>query len=83
MALFDAGDRELAAFARRNMERMSKAFLAKLEQLPLVEGQPDFSGIVDPAEIAKQWAEEIKPPEEDLLEQLIQDLNEALAKGKE
>jgi len=38
---------KIGSFKRKNQERISKAFVEKLRQLPLVNGQPDFSAIGD------------------------------------
>ncbi|MGI0135298.1 MAG: hypothetical protein ACREBW_10120 [Candidatus Micrarchaeaceae archaeon] len=60
-----------ASFLCQNQERMSQGLLAKLKALPLVDGHPDFSGIGAPAEIAKQWAAELKLDQEELLNRLL------------
>jgi hypothetical protein len=49
----------------------TQALLAKLKNMPQVEGQPDFSGIGDPKEVAKQWAAEVELGQEELLDQLL------------
>ena len=55
---------------KKNQERLSEVFLAKLKNVPLVEGKPDFSGMGDPQEVAKQWVAEATLTQEDLLNQL-------------
>jgi hypothetical protein len=70
-----AGEK-MASFARTNNELLSKAVLAKLEQLPKVDGKPDFSSIGDPSELGRIWASELKPTEEQLFERLLQHLEQ-------
>ena len=59
-----------AKFFSHDRERIAEALLAKLKNLPLVDGRPDFSEIGDPIEVAKQWAAETKLGENDLLVRL-------------
>jgi hypothetical protein len=63
---------KIASFKRSNTEGLSKALLEKLRQLPLVNGQPDFSAIGDPKELGKKWAAELKSTDEQLFERLVQ-----------
>jgi hypothetical protein len=60
-----------ASFISQDRERLSRALLAKLQTLPLVDGQPDFSGIGGPTAFAKQWEAEMKLSKEELLERLL------------
>ena len=64
----------LNSFARQNQERLAKGLLAKLSSLPTVNGQPDFSGVGDPLEIAEQWGAEMKLEPEQLLRSLAEHL---------
>ena len=64
----------LASFARKNQQEMSRALLQKLSQLPLIDGKPDFGALGDPNEVAKQWAAELKPSQEQLVERLLDHL---------
>ena len=66
----------LAAFINQDRERMPRGLLAKLQNLPVVGGQLDFSGIGDPAALAKQWAAETKLTQEELLDQLLRHFEE-------
>jgi hypothetical protein len=52
----ERSEKGLASFVRKNQERIAQAFLAKLENMPMVQGQPDFSEIGNPTAVAKQWA---------------------------
>jgi hypothetical protein len=54
--------------------RRSRELLAKLEGLPVVDGRPDFSGIGDPAEVAKQWAAEMKIGQAETFDRLAKHL---------
>lgn len=64
----------VALFIKQTQESMSRELLAKLENLPRVDGQPDFSGIGDPVEAAKQWAAEMKLSQDETLERLLNHL---------
>ena len=72
-------DDALAAFARLNQQKLSQAFVEKLRQVPVVGGKPDFAGLGDPNELAKKWAAELKPTDEQSLEQLIEHLRACVA----
>jgi hypothetical protein len=63
---------KIASFKRRNADGLSKGLLEKLRQLPLVNGQPDFSAVGDPKELGKKWAAELKSTDEQLFERLLQ-----------
>ena len=67
---------KIGSFKRKNQERISKAFVEKLRQLPLVNGQPDFSAIGDPKELGKKWAAALSSTDEHLFEQLVEHLGE-------
>jgi hypothetical protein len=64
------------AFLQRRNQRMSEALLAKLKTLPATNGKPDLSSIADPVALAKQWAEEAKSGEEDILDALASQLDQ-------
>jgi len=78
MALHSLGKEEaregLNSFARLNQERLAKNLSARLASLPTANGQPDFSGIGDPLEVAKQWGAEMKLAPEKLLRSLAEHL---------
>jgi hypothetical protein len=61
----------LVSFMKKNQERLSEFFLAKLKNVPRVAGKPDFSEMGDPQEVAKQWLAEAALTQEDLLGQLL------------
>ena len=64
------------AFLQRRSQLMSEALLAKLKTLPATNGKPDLSSIADPVALAKQWAEEAKSGEEDILDALASQLDQ-------
>jgi hypothetical protein len=64
----------VAAFMNQDRERMSRGFIAKLEALPRVHGQPDLSAIGNPSDLAKQWAAEMKLPPEEFVAALLKHL---------
>jgi hypothetical protein len=64
------------AFLRQDRERSIEAFAARLASLPRVNGQSDINGLGDPAELAKQWAAEMKLSPEDRLDRLLKHFEE-------
>ena len=61
----------LVSFFKKDHERTSQEFAAKLGSLPLHEGRPDVSAIGDPAKLAERWASEMKLGQEDFLKRLL------------
>jgi hypothetical protein len=74
-------DEILREFLAEDNQRMGAGFIARLQELPLLNGEPDFSAIGDPTETAKKWAEELKLSEEDFLAALLVRLDQALTPG--
>ena len=50
---------EMSDFIKQHQKSVTTAFISKLKELPLVDGQPDFSKLGDPTEAAKRWALEL------------------------
>jgi hypothetical protein len=44
----------IVSFISQNQDKVSRELLAKLQTLPQVDGQPDFSGIGDPTALGEQ-----------------------------
>jgi hypothetical protein len=64
----------MSSFFKKDGERITREFLAKLAALPSRDGQPDIGAIGDPAELARRWASELKLDNEGLLDRLLGDL---------
>jgi hypothetical protein len=64
-------DEAIAAFMQENQHRMTQTLLARVQSLAVINGKPDFSLLGEPAEVAKQWAAEIDPSEEELVRQIL------------
>jgi len=69
--------KKIAAVAKKTKERAANMLRAKLKELPVTNGRPDFSKLGDPAEVAKRWAVEAGLNHEAILEQLLAHLSEA------
>jgi hypothetical protein len=67
----ERASKAIASFISEDRERISRALLAKLQSLPLVDGRPDFSAIGDPTALAKEWAVEMKLGKEEALDRLL------------
>lgn len=65
------------SFIRQNHKRLAKGLLAKLGDLPVVNGEPDFGAIGDPLQVAEQWASEMKLDREQFLGALLQHLEKS------
>ena len=68
---------EMSDFIKQHQKSVTTAFISKLKELPLVDGQPDFSKLGDPTEAAKRWALELNLTEEAVIEQLLKHLGAA------
>jgi hypothetical protein len=61
----------LASFVKKDRKSLSRAFLAKLRNLALGNGQGELTAMVDSTAVARQWAADMKLTEDDFLDQLI------------
>ncbi len=68
---------EMSNFIKQQQEGVMTAFISKLKEPPLVNGQPDFSKLGDPTETAKRWSLELNLTEEAVREQLLKYLGGA------
>ena len=68
---------EMSNFIKQHQEGFMTAFISKLKELPLVDGQPDLSQLGDPTETAKRWALELNLTEEAVMEQLLKHIGAA------
>jgi hypothetical protein len=70
----ERADAAMSSFFKKDRERISREFLAKLAALPPRDGRPDIGAIGDPAELARRWASEMKLDKEEFLDRLLTDL---------
>ena len=62
---------KMLGFLRKLNGQMAEALAEKLKTLPAAEGQQDLTGLGDPNALAEQWAAEIRPSGEELIDQLL------------
>jgi hypothetical protein len=67
----ERADKMLGSFLKQDQSRIAEGLKAKLDALPRVDGKPSLEGLGPPAEIAKQWASEIKLGDEGVLDGLL------------
>jgi hypothetical protein len=62
---------------KREKERSIKEFVARLAELPIVDGKPDLSGEGTPERLAVKWASELKLSPEEGLKKLVDEMEDA------